>query len=80
MTKWIRIAMLSALAPWAFSGTAHARMSDDQCAEQVAQECGPVPFEQCFDDASMWDKISSDCTAWVQTNLENAREADQQVD
>lgn len=78
MRRFAAIAMTAALAAWFCSGSAHARrMSDEQCAEHVAQECGPIPFVQCFDDPGMWDRINPACTAYVQTNLENAREADQ---
>lgn len=77
MRKFARIVTLAAFAAWMCASTADARMNDEQCAEHVAQECGPVPFVQCFDDASMWDKIAPECTSYVQTNLENAREAGQ---
>jgi hypothetical protein len=75
MKRFAIVMMALAAAGW--GSMAEARMNDDECAEQVAQECGPVPFEQCFDDASMWDKIAPECTGYVQTNLENAREANQ---
>jgi hypothetical protein len=71
------IVTLSALAVWGCSGVAQARMNEDECAEHVAQECGPIAFVKCFDDPGMWDRINPDCTAYVQTNLENAREADE---
>ena len=77
MRRFARILVAAALAAWSLAGTAEARMSEDECAESVAQECGPVPLDKCFDDDSMWDKIAPECTGYVQTNLENAREADQ---
>lgn len=80
MRKFTGIAMLTALAAlaaWSFSSTAQARMNEDECAEQVAQECGPMPLTKCFDDQSMWDKIAPECTSYVQTNLENANDANQ---
>jgi hypothetical protein len=77
MRKFAAIMILASLAVWTCSGAAYARMNEDECAEHVAQECGPIPLAQCFDDQSMWDKIAPECTSYVQTNLENAREADQ---
>jgi hypothetical protein len=78
MRKSAGVLGLAALAAWICGNAAYAGgMSDEQCAEHVAQECDPIPFVQCFDDPGMWDRINPDCTAYVQTNLENAREADQ---
>lgn len=75
MRKFAAIMMLTALAVSSHAGTASARMSEDECAEQVAQECGPVPLTKCFDDESMWNKIAPECTTYVQTNIENANDA-----
>jgi hypothetical protein len=78
MWKLAGIMALASVAAWICSDVAHARrMSDEQCAEHVAQECGPIPFVQCFDDPGMWDRINPASTTYVQTNLENAREAEQ---
>ena len=60
-----------------FSSAVQARMNEDECAEQIAQECGPVPLTTCFDDDSMWNKIAPECTGYVQTSLENANDANQ---
>lgn len=77
MRKTVGIVAL-ALAACGIADAAYAGMSDEECAEHVAQQCGPMSLDQCFKDDSMWNKIDQDCTAYVQTNIENAREATEQ--
>jgi hypothetical protein len=56
---------------------AHAQ--DEYCSQRAREICGDnQTISQCFDDQRMWNSLDADCTASVQTIIENEREAMQQ--
>ena len=70
--------MLLAVASAFLCGSvAHAQ--DEYCSQRAREICGDnQTISQCFDDQRMWSSLDPDCTASVQTIIENEREAMQQ--
>lgn len=60
------------------SGPALAQGFDQRCMDEVAKVCGNTPVGQCFSRQSNWSRIEGQCTADVQTMIENENDALQQ--